>query len=109
MKILCGTDFSVHAAEAGRAAAAIAARLKTELLLVHVFETSRYSQISNELYEHLRDSRQKRLDLESKRLERKKLLISNQLIEGSPAASLVDVRFRTCGRNQALFSARLRR
>jgi hypothetical protein len=39
MKIVCGTDFSQHAAEAGRVAATLAAvRKGSVVLLVHVFE-----------------------------------------------------------------------
>jgi nucleotide-binding universal stress UspA family protein len=90
MKILCGTDFSMHAQEAGRAAAAIAARLKSELILVHVLDTSRYSDLSSELHEHFRHSRQGKLELEARRLERDGLTIHTQLIEGSPATSLVE-------------------
>lgn len=90
MKIVCGTDFSVHALEAGRAAAAIAASLKCELILAHVLDTSRYVDLSHELHEHFRHSRQAKLDLEAKRLARQDMTISARLIEGSPAPCLVD-------------------
>jgi nucleotide-binding universal stress UspA family protein len=90
MKILCGTDFSVHAVEAGHAAAAIAASLSGELVLLHALDTSRYVDLSHELREHFRHSRQAKLDVEAKRLAREGLTISTRLMEGSPATCLVD-------------------
>jgi hypothetical protein len=64
MKILCGTNFSVYSVEAGQAAAAIAAGLKSELILVHALEdTSRYLDLSNELHEQFRRSRDSQLNL----------------------------------------------
>src|SRR5688572_13936338 len=68
MKIICGTDFSAHAHEAGRVAAALAARLDCELGLVHALDTSNYKDLSKELHEHFRTSRQGTLDTEAKRL-----------------------------------------
>lgn len=76
--------------EAGRAAAAIAASSKSELLLTHVLDTNRYVDLSCELHEHFLHSRQAKLDLEAKRLERDGLTVTARLIEGSPAICLVD-------------------
>ena len=90
MKILCGTDFSVHAVEAGHAAAAIAASLKSELILVHALDTSRYVDLSHELHEHFRHTRLSKLELEAKRLAREGLSVSTRLVEGSPATCLVE-------------------
>jgi nucleotide-binding universal stress UspA family protein len=41
MKIICGTDFSVHAARAAEVGAALALRSNTELRLVHAIESAR--------------------------------------------------------------------
>lgn len=90
MKILCGTDFSVHAVEAGHAAAAIATSLKSELILVHALDTSRYVDLSHELHEHFQHTRLSKLELEAKRLAREGLLVTTRLTEGSPATCLVD-------------------
>ena len=38
MKIICGTDFSEHAEQASRAAAALARRLGDTLVLAHVWD-----------------------------------------------------------------------
>ena len=38
MKIICGTDFSEHAVQAGLAAAALARRLGDTLVLAHVWD-----------------------------------------------------------------------
>ena len=38
MKIVCGTDFSTHAAEAANVAAALAARSDSAVTLVHAVE-----------------------------------------------------------------------
>ena len=64
MKIICGTDFSEHAVQASRAAAALARRLGDTLVLAHVWDESlgeglwedyhdRLSAaVRNRLYEH---------------------------------------------------------
>lgn len=90
MKILCGTDFSVHASEAGNAAAAVAAALKGQLIVIHAWDTTRYVDVSDELLEHIRNSRQSRLNAEATRLSRGGLPVSTHLMEGSPATCLVD-------------------
>ena len=38
MKIICGTDFTVHAEEAANVAAALAVRCRSALTLVHAVE-----------------------------------------------------------------------
>jgi nucleotide-binding universal stress UspA family protein len=95
MKILCGTDFSVHASEAGDVAASIAGGLKSELILIHAWDTNRYLDLSDELREHLRHSRQTKLDAEANRLARTGLRVNTRLMEGSPATCLVDAAVET--------------
>ena len=51
MKIICGTDFSEHAVQASRAAAALARRLGDTLVLAHVWDES----VSEGLWEDYHD------------------------------------------------------
>lgn len=88
MKIICGTDFSEHAREAGTLAAALAAKLKATLSLAHVFDTSHYEVPSKEIMHYLRESRETRLKREAERLRRSGANVTEQLLRGSPALSL---------------------
>ena len=89
MKIICGTDFSIHASEAANAAAAITARLQGTLSLVHVMDTSRYELPSKELMDYLCDSRRTKLKKETERLRQQGATVEEQFFKGSPAVSLV--------------------
>ena len=88
MKIICGTDFSVHANEAALAAAALAARVQGTLTLVHVLDPSRYTNPSKDLMDHLRDGRQKKLDSLTERVKRSGAKVEASVVEGSPAIKL---------------------
>jgi len=89
MKIICGTDFSIHASEAANAAAALTARLKGTLSLVHAMDISRYELPSKELMDYLCGSRQARLKKEAERLRRQGATVEEQFLQGSPAVNLV--------------------
>src|SRR5580765_5431459 len=91
MKLLCGTDFSEHAREAANAAAALTVRLEATLVLAHVMDTSRYELPSKELLDYLYDSRRTKLKIEAERLRRQRATVEEQLVQGSPAVSLVKV------------------
>jgi len=90
MKIVCGTDFSQHAVEAANVAATLATRLNDTLVIVHVFDVTRYELISKELLDHLRDKRQERLRREAGRLRRAGATVEEELLSGSPATALAD-------------------
>jgi nucleotide-binding universal stress UspA family protein len=90
MKILCGTDFSLHALEAADAAAALAIRLNDSLSLVHVLGTDCSEMPSKELMDSLCDSRQAKLNTEAQRLRRQGATVEAQFLQGSPAANLVN-------------------
>jgi nucleotide-binding universal stress UspA family protein len=90
MKIVCGTDFSQHAAEAADVAAALAARLNETLALIHVMEVTRYELLSQELFEDLRDRRQARLKKEADRLRKAGGRVEEKLLQGSPSTALAD-------------------
>lgn len=90
MKILCGTDFSVHANLAAQAAAALAKRAQGTLTLLHVLDPNRYLKPTKDLMEHLRNGRQKKLDLLSERLKRTGVKFEARVVEGSPASKLAE-------------------
>ena len=90
MNIICGTDFSVHANKAVLASAALAARQGGTLSLVHVLDTRNYLNPSPELVQHLRDSRQKKLDALADRARRRAAKVETHLLEGAPATKLTE-------------------
>lgn len=98
MKIICGTDFSVHANEAALAAATLAARLEETLTLVHVLDPSRYSNPSKDLMDHLRDNRQKKLDPLVERIKRRAARVEAHVVEGIPATKLTELATATDAR-----------
>jgi nucleotide-binding universal stress UspA family protein len=91
MKIICGTDFSIHANAAAVAAGSLAKRLEMPLTLVHVLDPSRYSNPSADLMEYLRRDRQKKLQTLADRARRKGVIVETKIVEGSPAAKLAEV------------------
>ena len=90
MKIICGTDFSQHAAEAARVAAALAIRLKDTVTLAHVFETTRYELLSKDLHDQLRRKGLERLKAEAQRLRKMGATVEHAMLEGSPAPALTE-------------------
>jgi len=88
MRIICGTDFSIHANSAALAAATLAARLDLPLTLVHVLDPDKYSNPSPELMAYLRNCRQKKLQVLAERAGRKGVIVETAIIEGSPAEKL---------------------
>lgn len=88
MKVVCGTDFSMTAARAADAAAALAARTDDTLLLVHVLDLSRYEAPSKELVAYLLEARQGRLTRETQRLRKAAASIEGRLLQGHPAEEL---------------------
>jgi len=105
MNIVCGTDFSVHANDAALAAGALAARGRGALTLVHVIDLSRYRNPSKDLLDHLRDSRQKKLDMLADRARRRAVKVEARVVEGSPAAKLGEVAAETQARLLVVSSA----
>ena len=95
MKIVFGTDLSVHANEAALAAAALVARAGGTLTLVHVLDSSRYINPSKDLMDHLRDSRQKKLDWLTERVKRRGAKVEASVVEGTPGTKLAEIARRT--------------
>jgi nucleotide-binding universal stress UspA family protein len=81
--IICGTDFSVHAAEAAQVAAAMAKALREKLILTHVAETAGGEAPAHNIFAKLRS----KLSQESERL-REGASIEERVVAGSPAEVL---------------------
>jgi nucleotide-binding universal stress UspA family protein len=64
-RVICGTDFSVHAAEAADVAAAIARRLGEPVVLVHAIEVWAVSATYPEIYRELVAREQEHLSAEA--------------------------------------------
>ena len=90
MKIICGTDFSEHAREAAKVAAALSVKLQATLRLVHVMDTSRHEMPSRDLMDYLRKSRRTNLELEGGRLRKLGARVEEEFLLGSPALGLVE-------------------
>jgi nucleotide-binding universal stress UspA family protein len=91
MSVVCGTDFSEHAAEAATAAAAIAVRWGRPLTLVHVCEPTALRPLA----EDARAAIVARLDAEADRLRSLAATVRSELLEGAPDEALVDFASRT--------------
>lgn len=88
MKILCGTNFSVHANHTALAAATLTARFQGTLMLAHVLDTSRYSNPSKDFLEHLRYSRRNKLAVLAERARHRGANVETHLDEGNPGTRL---------------------
>jgi len=84
MKIICGTDFSVHAAGAANVAAALAARSKASLTLVHALEPSRLEFPTEPPPGYLCGKNQRKLVAEGDRLRESGADVKEKLAVGKP-------------------------
>jgi nucleotide-binding universal stress UspA family protein len=91
MRIIYGTDFSVHANSAVLGAAALAARLDLPLTLVHVLNPAKYSNPSSELMAHLLNGRQKKLQVLAERAGHRGVIVETAIVQGSPAEKLAQL------------------
>ncbi len=87
--IVCATDFSAAAGEAVEIAGAIARRLETKLLLVHVEEFHGLADVDPSLFEAALSDNQARLDRETKRLQDAGTEIEVKMLSGSVFDELV--------------------
>src|SRR6185436_16534963 len=90
MRIVCGTDFSVHAAQAANVAAELALRLHETVVLVHVVESSGLDAVSPELFDKLMGTLRGRLHDEAERLRKLGATVKEELLHGSPYQALVE-------------------
>ena len=87
--ILCGTDFSETSVEAANIAAAIARRLGTRLVLVHVGAIRGLGRVDPVLIQSAMAEQQAGLDRETARLRAQQVEVEAQLRSGSPFEQLV--------------------
>lgn len=93
MRILCGTDFSEHARQASRVAAALAQRLAEPLLLVHALDFPSYAAKSKAggVFRMVKASRQKELEQEAGRNLKAGASVNGQLHAGPADEALVEL------------------
>ena len=90
MRIICGTDFSVHAAEAATVAAAFAVRLEVPLALVHSVEPGAIGFLEKDPSDKLRAELQEKLSAQADRLRKSGANVTEELVFGAPDVALVD-------------------
>ena len=84
MNIVCGTDFSVQATEAANVAAALAARFRSALTLVHAIEPSQMNFLSGTHVNWLRRKLGRKLVKEGNRLRECEADVTENLTLGRP-------------------------
>ncbi|MBL9168053.1 MAG: universal stress protein [Verrucomicrobiales bacterium] len=86
--ILCGTDFSIQAAEATQVAAALAKRIGSRLFLVHAIDDSGLSSSYPDILQTLSQRGRERLDQERVRLQPTGCELVDEIVVGSAARAL---------------------
>jgi nucleotide-binding universal stress UspA family protein len=89
MKIICGTDFAIHAAGAANVAAAWATRSHAPLKLVHALESSGLEYLSRPQVDHLRGKLGRKLVTEGDRLRATGAEVMESLVLGRAHEVLV--------------------
>lgn len=87
--IICGTDFSAAAAEAGEVAAGLANRLQTKLILVHVTEFYGMAEVDPSLFEAGLFEKKTALDGEADRLRALGATVEGKMLSGSVFDELI--------------------
>lgn len=96
--IVCGTDFSTTAVEAVDIAAAMARRLGTKLILVHVDEFYGMAAVDPKLFESTFSQKGAELKREAERLRKAGTTVEENLLSGSAFDELVTVATKASGR-----------
>lgn len=96
--IVCGTDFSPTATEAGEIAAAIARKLGTNLVLVHVDEFWGMAPVDPALFEAAFSQKGAGLRQEAERLRKAGTTVEEKLLSGSAFDELVTAATKSNGR-----------
>src|SRR5262245_18153754 len=97
-RIICGTDFSVHAAEAAGVAAVIAKRLDEAVVLVHVEESGKLRRSHPETFAEAHNRTRERLHAEAERLRSTGVTVKEELVTGSAYEALVEMASRLSSR-----------
>ncbi|MBI3849932.1 MAG: universal stress protein [Verrucomicrobia bacterium] len=87
--IICGTDFSIHAVEAANVAAAIAKRVDSELVLVHVEEHAGLGASHPEVFSAVLERTRVHLAKEAERLRKLGAVVKAEILSGSAYEALV--------------------
>ena len=87
-QIVCGTDFSAHAAEAADVGAAIAKRLGEAMVLIHAIDDWAIHVSHPDIYRELLARDREQLFAETKRLRESGAEVLEELIAGSPSRVL---------------------
>jgi nucleotide-binding universal stress UspA family protein len=90
MRIVCGTDFSLHAAQAANVAAELAMRLDGAVVLIHVVENSVRGAVSPKVFDKLMGDLRERLHEEGNRLRKLGATVREEFRNGSPYETLVE-------------------
>lgn len=96
--IVCGTDFSPAAMEAVDIAAAIARKLGTKLILVHVDEFREMAAVDPKMFEATLSQKQAELGREAERLRKAGTVVEEKLVTGSAFDELVSAASKSNGR-----------
>jgi len=96
--IVCGTDFSATAVEAVDIAAAMAKRLGTKFVLVHVDEFHGLAEVDPTLFEAALSQKRAELDREAARLRKLGIVVEEKLLSGSAFDELVTAAIESNGR-----------
>jgi len=84
MKIVCGTDFSVHSAYAAKVAAALAAKCDVPIKLVHAVAPAQVEFLSEPHVNYLREKLRRKLVAEGNRLRTMGADVVEKLVLGKP-------------------------
>lgn len=82
MRIVCGTDFSIHAANAANVAAALAARSKTTLRLIHGVEPAAMEFLPKNTVSPFREKLRRKIVAEGNRLRSAGADVTESLVFG---------------------------
>ncbi len=88
--LVCGTDFSVHAAEAGSVAAAFARLFNSRLMLVHAIEPAGAAFLKKRLAGEWREELAGKLTQDAERLRATGIEVAERLVDGAPPALLAE-------------------
>ena len=95
MRIICGTDFSEHAVEASRAAAAVSRRLGDTLVLAHIWDETLSEGLWNDFRDRVTAAVRKRLYEHAIRLrETTGASVAEETFSGMPDVELAQMASR---------------
>ena len=94
MKIICGTDFSEHAEQASRAAAALARRLGDTLVLAHVWDETLGEGLWQDFHDRMSAAVRNRLYDHAVRLRKTGASVEEEMLSGMPDVELAKLASR---------------